>query len=70
MSAILSLISLMIILLTDQHSSRGSIPEITILMVRDLSLKYLPISIRHSPISKGESLLILSVAHKIMACSK
>ena len=56
MSAKISLMSL-VILLTDQHLPRGRMPEITSLMLRGFSLKYLPISIIHSAISKGESLL-------------
>ena len=70
LSAKMLLISLMIILLTDQHSYRGSMPEITILTFCDLSSKYLSSSTRHSVISKGESLLILFAPHKIMACCK
>ena len=61
LSAKISLVSLMVVLLTDQHSSRGSTLEIIILMLRYLSLKYFPISMRHFTISKGESLLILFV---------
>ena len=60
----------MIILLTDQHSPRRSMPEIKTLTTRDLSWKYLPISIRHSAISKGESLLILFKLHQIIRCFK
>ena len=64
----MSFISQTIILLTDQHSPRGNIPEIMVLTLRGLSWKYLPTSIRK--ISKGKSLLVLFVPHKIIKYSK
>ena len=57
-----------IILLTDQHSPRGNMPEIMVLTLRGLSWKYLPTSIRQIP--KGKSLLVLFVPHKIIKYSK
>ena len=64
----MSFISQTIILLTDQHSPRGNMPEIMVLTLTGLSWKYLPTSIRQIP--EGKSLLVLFVPHKIIKYSK